>query len=30
MNKIDSVNSEIYIPGDFNMSLYLNDSYILA
>ena len=30
MNKIDSVNNEIYILGDFKMNLYLNDSYILA
>ena len=27
MNKIDSVNNEIYILGDFNINLYLNDSY---
>ena len=25
MNKIDSVNNEIYIIGDFNINLYLND-----
>ena len=30
MNKIDSVNNEIYTPGDFNINLYINDSYILA
>ena len=30
MNKIDSVNNEIYILGDFNINLHLNDSYILA
>ena len=30
MNKIDSVNNEIYILGDFNINLYINDSYILA
>ena len=30
MNKIDSVNNEIYILDDFNMNLYINDSYILA
>ena len=30
MNKIDSVNNEIYILGDFNINLYKNDSYILA
>ena len=30
MNKIDSANSEIYILGDFNVILYINDSYILA
>ena len=29
MNKIDSVNNEIYILGDFNINLYINDSYIL-
>ena len=23
MNKIDSVNNEIYIPGDFNINLFL-------
>ena len=26
MNKTDSVNNEIYILGDFNINLYLNDS----
>ena len=30
MNKIDSLNNEIYILGDFNINLYINDSYILA
>ena len=30
INKIDSVNNEIYILGDFNINLYINDSYILA
>ena len=30
LNKIDSVNNEIYIIGDFNINLYINDSYILA
>ena len=30
MNKIDSVNNEIYILGDLNINLYINDSYILA
>ena len=30
MNKIDSVNNEIYILGDFNINLYINHSYILA
>ena len=29
MNKTDSVNNEIYILGDFNINLYLNDSYFL-
>ena len=29
MNKTDSVNNEIYILGDFNINLHLNDSYIL-
>ena len=29
MNKIDLVNYEIYILGDFNINLYLNDSYFL-
>ena len=28
MNKIDSISNEIYILGDFNISLSLNDSYI--
>ena len=27
MNKIDPINNEIYILGDFNMNLSLNDSY---
>ena len=26
MNKIDSENNEIYVLGDFNINLYLNDS----
>ena len=30
MNKIDSVNNKIYILGDFNITLYISDSYILA
>ena len=30
INKIDSVNNQIYILGDFNINLYINDSYILA
>ena len=30
MNKIDSINNETYIFGDFNINLYLNDSYILT
>ena len=30
MNKINSLNNEIYILGDFNINLYLKDSYILA
>ena len=30
MNKIDSVNNEIYILGDFNINLCINDSYVLA
>ena len=30
MNKIDSVNNEIYILGDFKINVYINDSYILA
>ena len=29
-NMIDSVNNEIYILDDFNINLYINDSYILA
>ena len=29
MNKIDSMNNKIYILGDFNINLYLNDSYFL-
>ena len=29
MNIIDLVNNQIYILGDFNINLYLNDSYIL-
>ena len=29
INKIDSINSEIYIHGDFNINLYLNDSDFL-
>ena len=29
MNKINSVDNEIYILGDFNINLSLNDSYIL-
>ena len=28
MNKIDSISNEIYILGDFNINLSLNDSYI--
>ena len=28
MNKIDSISNEIYILGDFNINLPLNDSYI--
>ena len=27
--KIDSINNEIYILGDFNVNLYLKDSYFL-
>ena len=27
-NKIDTINNEIYILGDFNIKLYLNNSYI--
>ena len=30
MNKIDSISDEIYIPGDFNVNLSLNDSYIFS
>ena len=30
MNKIDSVNNEIYILGAFNINLHLSGSYILA
>ena len=30
MNKIDSINNEIYILGDFNINSHLNDSYILS
>ena len=29
MNKINSVDNEIYILGDFNINSFLNDSYIL-
>ena len=29
MNKISSVDNEIYILGDFNINLFLNDSYVL-
>ena len=29
MNKINSVDNEIYILGDFNINLLVNDSYIL-
>ena len=29
MNKINSVDNEIYILGDFNINLFLNDSYVL-
>ena len=29
MNKIDSINNGTYILGDFNIKLYLDDSYIL-
>ena len=28
MNRIDSVNNEIYILGEFNINLYLNDCYL--
>ena len=30
MNKIDSISNEIYILGDFNINLSLNDSYIFS
>ena len=30
MNKIDSISNEIYILGDFNINLFLNDSYIFS
>ena len=30
MNKINSVDNEIYILGDFNINLLLNDSYVLG
>ena len=30
MNKIDSIGNEIYILGDFNINLSLNDSYIFS
>ena len=29
MNKIKSVDNEIYILGDFNVNLFLKDSYVL-
>ena len=29
MNKINSVNNEIYNLGDFNINLFLNDPYVL-
>ena len=29
MDKIHSVDNEIYILGDFNINLFLNDSYVL-
>ena len=29
MNKINSVDNEIYIHGDFNINLFLNNSYVL-
>ena len=29
MNKINSVDNEIYILGDFNINLFLNGSYVL-
>ena len=30
MNKIDSVNNEIFILGDFNINLYFNNLFISA
>ena len=30
MNKIDSISNKIYILGDFNINLSLNDSYIFS
>ena len=30
MNEIDSVNNKIYVLVDFNINLYINDSYIFA
>ena len=30
MNKIDSTNNETYISGDFNINLFLSNSYIFA
>ena len=30
MNKINSESNEIYILGDFNINLYLNDLYFWA
>ena len=30
MNEIDSISNEIYILGDFNINLSLNDSYIFS
>ena len=29
MNKINSVDNEVYTLGDFSINLFLNDSYIL-
>ena len=29
MNNINSVDNEIYIHGDFNINLFLNNSYVL-